>query len=74
MPQSLAKVYIHVDFSTKDRRPAIGDEWRDALLGSLAPRRRISAVNRSSRAAWRITSTCCFSCREHCRCRTRLAE
>jgi len=35
MPQSLAKVYIHVVFSTKDRRPAIGDEWRDALFGVL---------------------------------------
>ena len=35
MPQSLAKVYIHVVFSTKDRRPAIGDEWRDALFGIL---------------------------------------
>ena len=35
MPQSLAKVYIHVVFSTMDRRPAIGDEWRDALFGVL---------------------------------------
>jgi putative transposase len=35
MPQSLAKVYIHVVFSTKDRRPAVGDEWRDALFGVL---------------------------------------
>ena len=35
MPESLAKVYIHVVFSTKDRRPAIGDEWRDALFGVL---------------------------------------
>ena len=70
MPESLAKVYIHVVFSTKDRRPAIGDEWRDALFGVLGA----AANNRSSRAAWRITSTCCFSCREHFRCRTRLAE
>ena len=35
MPQSLAKVCIHVVFSTKDRGPAIGDEWRDALFGVL---------------------------------------
>ena len=35
MPQSLANVYLHVVFSTKDRRPAIGDGWRDALFGVL---------------------------------------
>ena len=40
MPQSLAKVYIHVVFSTINRRPAIGDEWRDALFGVLGAARR----------------------------------
>ncbi len=28
MPQSLAKVYIHAIFSTKDRSPVLAEEWR----------------------------------------------
>lgn len=41
MSQSLAKVYVHVVFSTKDRHPMLADEWRDELfrvLGSAANR------------------------------------
>jgi putative transposase len=39
MPQSLAKVSIHLVFSTKDREPVLADEWRDELfhvLGGIA--------------------------------------
>jgi putative transposase len=32
MPQSLAKVYIHAIFSTKNRAPLLADEWRDELF------------------------------------------
>ena len=39
MAQSLAKVYLHLIFSTKNREPVLVDEWRDDLfhvLGGLA--------------------------------------
>src|SRR3954466_8178300 len=39
MSQSLAKVYIHAIFSTKNREPVLIDEWRDELfhvLGGIA--------------------------------------
>jgi REP element-mobilizing transposase RayT len=32
MPQSLAKVYLHVVFSTKNRVPVLADEWRDEVF------------------------------------------
>src|SRR5262249_9990643 len=32
MPQSLAKVYLHVVFSTRNRAPLLADEWRDELF------------------------------------------
>ena len=32
MPQSLAKVYLHVIFSTKNRGPFLLDDWRDELF------------------------------------------
>src|SRR5216683_8032363 len=32
MPQSLAKVYLHVIFSTKNRVPGLLDDWRDELF------------------------------------------
>jgi REP element-mobilizing transposase RayT len=32
MPRSLAKVYLHVVFSTKNRVPVLADEWRDELF------------------------------------------
>ena len=32
MPQSLAKVYLHVIFSSKNREPLLNDEWRDELF------------------------------------------
>jgi putative transposase len=32
MPQSLAKVYLHAIFSTKNREPLITDTWRDELF------------------------------------------
>lgn len=35
MPQSLAKVYVHVVFSTKGREPLIADSWRDELFHIL---------------------------------------
>jgi putative transposase len=35
MPQSLAKVYLHVIFSTKHREPILADEWRDELFQVL---------------------------------------
>lgn len=35
MPQSLAKVYIHVIFSTKNREPVLADDWRDELFHVL---------------------------------------
>ena len=35
MPQSLAKVYVHVIFSTKNRVPVLADEWRDELFHVL---------------------------------------
>lgn len=39
MPQSLAKVYLHVVFSTKNREPSLADGWRDEsfrVLGAAA--------------------------------------
>jgi REP element-mobilizing transposase RayT len=35
MPQSLAKVYIHAIFSTKNREPLLADNWRDELFRVL---------------------------------------
>ena len=35
MPQSLAKVYLHVIFSTKNREPVLLDHWRDELFRVL---------------------------------------
>lgn len=35
MPQSLAKVYLHVVFSTKGREPLLADAWRDELFHVL---------------------------------------
>jgi putative transposase len=35
MPQSLAKVYIHLVFSTKSRIPVLADTWRDELFQVL---------------------------------------
>jgi REP element-mobilizing transposase RayT len=35
MPQSLAKVYVHVIFSTKNRSPVLADQWRDDLFHVL---------------------------------------
>src|SRR5271163_158704 len=32
MPQSLAKVYVHTIFSTKNREPLLHDDWRDELF------------------------------------------
>jgi putative transposase len=32
MPQSLAKVYLHAIFSTKNREPNLLDDWRDELF------------------------------------------
>lgn len=32
MPQSLAKIYIHVIFSTKNRQPLLAEGWRDELF------------------------------------------
>ena len=35
MAQSLAKVYLHVIFSTKNREPVLLDAWRDELFDVL---------------------------------------
>ena len=35
MPQSLAKVYLHAIFSTKNREPMLADAWRDELFHVL---------------------------------------
>jgi len=35
MPQSLAKVYIHAVFSTKNRLPVLAEAWRDELYKVL---------------------------------------
>ncbi|HEX5471725.1 MAG TPA: IS200/IS605 family transposase [Lacipirellulaceae bacterium] len=35
MPQSLAKVYLHAVFSTKNRAAALSDGWRDELFHVL---------------------------------------
>jgi putative transposase len=35
MPQSLAKVYLHAIFSTKNREPLLADEWREELFSVL---------------------------------------
>jgi REP element-mobilizing transposase RayT len=35
MPQSLAKIYIHTIFSTKNRNPLLANEWRDELFHVL---------------------------------------
>ena len=35
MPQSLAKVYLHVVFSTKNRESILADDWRDELFRVL---------------------------------------
>lgn len=32
MPQSLAKVYVHAVFSTKNREPLLDEVWRDELF------------------------------------------
>jgi putative transposase len=32
MPQSLAKIYLHAVFSTKNRQPLLADGWRDELF------------------------------------------
>ena len=32
MPQSLAKVYLHAIFSTKDRAPLLAEDWREELF------------------------------------------
>ncbi len=32
MPQSLAKVYLHLVFSTKNREPVLSEVWRDELF------------------------------------------
>lgn len=39
MPQSLAKVYVHTAFSTRNREPLLADVWREELfqvLGGIA--------------------------------------
>lgn len=35
VPQSLAKAYLHIVFSTKGREPLLADEWRDELFRVL---------------------------------------
>lgn len=35
MSQSLARIYLHVIFSTKDRHPMLAEGWRDELFRVL---------------------------------------
>jgi putative transposase len=35
MSQSLAKMYVHAIFSTKNREPVLADDWRDELFHVL---------------------------------------
>ena len=35
MSQSLAKVYLHVIFSTRNREPSLAEEWRDEVFRVL---------------------------------------
>ena len=35
MPQSLAKVYVHTVFSTKNREPLLHDGWRDEFFAVI---------------------------------------
>ena len=35
MPQSLAKIYLHTIFSTKNREPVLANDWRDDLFRVL---------------------------------------
>ena len=35
MPQSLAQIYLHVVFSTKNREPVLADDWREELFRVL---------------------------------------
>ncbi|MBX3461306.1 MAG: IS200/IS605 family transposase [Planctomycetes bacterium] len=35
MPQSLAKLYVHIVFSTQGREPMLGDAWREELFQIL---------------------------------------
>ena len=35
MSQSLAKIYLHLTFSTKNREPSLADPWRDELFSVL---------------------------------------
>jgi putative transposase len=46
MPQSLAKVYLHVIFSTKNRDPLLADAWRDELFRVIGGTVILSDANR----------------------------
>jgi putative transposase len=35
MSQSLARIYLHLTFSTKNREPSLADDWRDELFSVL---------------------------------------
>jgi hypothetical protein len=66
MPQSLSAVYIHLVFSTKDRRPLLRDKpTRDALHSYLGGVSKQLDCPPSSSAAWKTTSreSLCFICR-----------
>lgn len=43
MPQSLAKVYVHAVFSTKNREPLLLDSWRDEFFAVIG-----GAINHTS--------------------------
>ena len=43
MPQSLAAMYVHLTYSTKDRTPCLAAEWRPRLfsvIGGIARNKR----------------------------------
>ena len=61
MPQSLAKVYLHVVFSTKNREPRLADEWRDELFRVLGGAANNLGCQSLIVGGVRITYTRCFS-------------
>ena len=61
MPQSLAKVYLHVVFSTKNREPLLAADWRDELFRVLGGAANNLGCQSMIVGALPITCTCCFS-------------
>jgi len=59
MSQSLCRNFIHLIFSTKERRPLLTDDIRDEMHGYLGVFCAIGTVLQSSLVASKITFTFC---------------